>query len=825
MLKGRLSPWATWIARLVTAALALTLLPLVTAAPAHAARFSPVDAQPWDEGLPLFCSTNLVIGVRGSGENYAENPAYPGLEHMGNRVGAYLRQAQIAGLSGSSTDYYPLPYEAADATADNILSWFGDSRWVNSRNTGTKQLVQVVRYWAGTCPDSRIGVVGYSQGANVVHDALDLLSADERGHIGAVLLLADPHSAAGRSSYGLHVDYRSGATDKTTQGGVLEPRVLPSDIAGRSLDFCIIGDPVCDPRQSGSNGGEIHTSYQSCCGQVDYRQSLGSWFARQMKGISGPPPAPSWNPGRHCGVTVVPPDDAAGRAVEWACREVGLGTWYTWGGGHGPAPGPTYGLVDASDPERSKNDPYRQGFDCSGFVRYAWAKAVGYDLMGQRTAAQEFQLPATQRFTAAQGSAPLEPGDLVFWGAPITHVAMYLGDGKIVEARESDTRLMVSAFGSHNRYAGAIRLAHSGTGGGSATHSTWGDSVNVRASASRSASVVLTLDGPTAVNIKCQQHAESVTAEGYTNDAWSYLPDFQGWISNIYVQGPEWLDGVPACDGSGTGGGSGRFRTWGSGVNVRPLPSRAGTPVATFSAPMSVAVQCQKRAESVTAEGYTNDAWSYLPDYRGWVSNIYLEGPEWLDGVPACDGNTGAGHGRFSTWGSDVNTRQRPSTSAPLGPVFSGPTTVTVSCQQHAESVTAAGVTNDAWSYLPDQQAWISNIFIQGPAWLDGVPPCGGNDAPVGNSGYSTWGSGVKVRADASTATATVHTFTGPTTVRVLCQDRGESVTAEGITNSAWSYLPDYGGWISNIFIQGPAWLDDVPACASRRPGDPPNVV
>lgn len=79
-------------------------------------------------------------------------------------------------------------------------------------------------------------------------------------------------------------------------------------------------------------------------------------------------------------------------------------------------PGASYGFVDASDPERSKNAPYRKGFDCSGLVRWVWAEAVGYDMVGQRTAAGEFALPAAARFTPAQGTAPLTPGDLVFWG-------------------------------------------------------------------------------------------------------------------------------------------------------------------------------------------------------------------------------------------------------------------------------------------------------------------------------------------------------------------------------------------------------------------------
>ncbi|MFD0574631.1 hypothetical protein ACFQ0T_42085 [Kitasatospora gansuensis] len=39
-----------------------------------------------------------------------------------------------------------------------------------------------------------------------------------------------------------------------------------------------------------------------------------------------------------------------------------------------------------------------------------------------------------------------------------------------------------------------------------------------------------------------------MSAEGTTNDAWSYLPALNGWITNIYVEGPAWLPNVPDCD-------------------------------------------------------------------------------------------------------------------------------------------------------------------------------------------------------------------------------------------------------------------------------------
>lgn len=246
-----------------------------------------------------------------------------------------------------------------------------------------------------------------------------------------------------------------------------------------------------------------------------------------------------------CGPIGTPASDGAARAIAAACDEVAAGTWYTWGGGHGTTPGATYGNVDPSDPERSKNDPYRQGFDCSGFIRWAWYRAAGSDVVGQKDAAEEFQLPGQRLGT---DTSVLKPGDLVFWGTSwVHHVAIYLGGGKIVEARESDTHIMVSDLTSHTMtdYAGAVR--YDPATAATTSHQTWSNNVNIRPTPSTSGTPVAVLPGPTTVRVQCQTHGESVTAEGYTNDAWSYLPDYRGWISNIYLQGPAWLPDVPAC--------------------------------------------------------------------------------------------------------------------------------------------------------------------------------------------------------------------------------------------------------------------------------------
>jgi peptidoglycan DL-endopeptidase CwlO len=75
--------------------------------------------------------------------------------------------------------------------------------------------------------------------------------------------------------------------------------------------------------------------------------------------------------------------------------------------------------------------PYRWGatgpnaFDCSGLTSYAW-RAAGVTI--PRTSGAQFA--GLRRVTRAQ----LQPGDLVFYNSPISHVAMYVGGDTIVEA-------------------------------------------------------------------------------------------------------------------------------------------------------------------------------------------------------------------------------------------------------------------------------------------------------------------------------------------------------------------------------------------------------
>jgi peptidoglycan DL-endopeptidase CwlO len=101
---------------------------------------------------------------------------------------------------------------------------------------------------------------------------------------------------------------------------------------------------------------------------------------------------------------------SAQRAVDTALAQVGKP--YVWGGG-GP-----------------------NSFDCSGLTSFGW-RAAGVSLPHS----SRMQYSATTRISRGD----LQPGDLVFFGSPIHHVAMYIGGGSVVEASRSGIPVRTSS--------------------------------------------------------------------------------------------------------------------------------------------------------------------------------------------------------------------------------------------------------------------------------------------------------------------------------------------------------------------------------------------
>jgi uncharacterized protein YraI len=63
-------------------------------------------------------------------------------------------------------------------------------------------------------------------------------------------------------------------------------------------------------------------------------------------------------------------------------------------------------------------------------------------------------------------------------------------------------------------------------------------------------------------------------------------------------------------------------------VNVRPKPDTGNSPITQLPAGVEVLVGCQAKGEVVNVPPYTNEWWAYLPQYNGWISNIYINSPD-----------------------------------------------------------------------------------------------------------------------------------------------------------------------------------------------------
>jgi peptidoglycan DL-endopeptidase RipA len=122
-----------------------------------------------------------------------------------------------------------------------------------------------------------------------------------------------------------------------------------------------------------------------------------------------------------------------------------LGVQYVWGGGNGR--GPSTGIPDAFG---SPLD--RIGFDCSGLMLFAF-NGAGVSL--PRVSRNQFN--AGRKVPISQ----LQPGDMVFYkkgSAPIHHVALFIGDGKMVEAPYTGANVRIVPLRTQNLLPQATRM-------------------------------------------------------------------------------------------------------------------------------------------------------------------------------------------------------------------------------------------------------------------------------------------------------------------------------------------------------------------------------
>lgn len=153
--------------------------------------------------------------------------------------------------------------------------------------------------------------------------------------------------------------------------------------------------------------------------EADFERLTAAEQARVTTALAGPVlPAPS-----AAVAAAAAPGPAAAIAVQTALGQIG--DPYVWG---------------ASGPD---------GFDCSGLTSYAYA-AAGISLPHSSKAQSTLGTPVSR--------ADLMPGDIVYFYSPVSHVGIYIGDGKMVHARTFGQPVAVTSVDQAG-YRGAVRVA------------------------------------------------------------------------------------------------------------------------------------------------------------------------------------------------------------------------------------------------------------------------------------------------------------------------------------------------------------------------------
>jgi cutinase len=158
------------------------------------------------------CPDVEVVFARGTGE-------LPGVGGVGQAFVDALRSQ----VGGRSVGVYAVNYPATDDFS-------------NSASAGANDASAHVRYMAANCPNTRMVLGGYSQGALVIDQITiaqapvagfvpETLSADQADHVAALALFGNPS------------DRYLGASVSTVSPWY----------GAKAIDLCAPGDPVCSP--------------------------------------------------------------------------------------------------------------------------------------------------------------------------------------------------------------------------------------------------------------------------------------------------------------------------------------------------------------------------------------------------------------------------------------------------------------------------------------------------------------------------------------------------------------------------------------------------
>jgi Cutinase len=244
-------------------------------APASAAPLRPLTLPP----PPPTCPGVTFLGARGSGESFNGYAGLgPPVDRMAgvlssrlavhritlSRVGDPYPADSVSDLEPSFSELALLVVDPPLAVAEYLRDNLG--RYLRSIDAGIGDAVSLAEQTVSSCPETKLVLAGYSQGAMVMHQAeLRLAAAGRRAvlrQIAGTLLLGDGDRVPSTRAREFGSSAARAEGIRTYLHGVTPHDV---ELPARTANICNAGDLVCDFNldrlASFSHAAKVHTSY------------------------------------------------------------------------------------------------------------------------------------------------------------------------------------------------------------------------------------------------------------------------------------------------------------------------------------------------------------------------------------------------------------------------------------------------------------------------------------------------------------------------------------------------------------------------------------
>lgn len=192
------------------------------------------------------CPDAVLIGAAGSGQRDDILGVGPQVE---SALSGFTNQLNETASVSVSAGFVALDYRAP-GIIEGALQGFRGNDMFDSITEGRETLMSLVGTIDERCQDTIVYLIGFSQGASVIHTAVVEMPGEVQDSIGGVVVLADPYRDAD-DPYAQHFTTepdpeQSGTSSPHTRDGSLTGLPLPSWVEGSFYSACARRDSVCN---------------------------------------------------------------------------------------------------------------------------------------------------------------------------------------------------------------------------------------------------------------------------------------------------------------------------------------------------------------------------------------------------------------------------------------------------------------------------------------------------------------------------------------------------------------------------------------------------